>query len=110
MLRSLAPGLISLGTGAGATLCCVIPLMAIALGLGSGSFLIATIGEYRPILLPILYPLGIVGLAGSYWLYFRRKHACDRMACRLEWRWTNLTLLVASTLLMAAVTYVDFFM
>ena len=103
-LKSLAPGALSATTSLGASLCCVLPLAVIALGLGSGAFMMVTM-QFRP----VLYPLGLLGLAVSYVLFFRRKRACDLQSCRMQGKWLNLTLLAFSTALMAAVTYVDFF-
>jgi hypothetical protein len=51
----------------------------------------------------------MLGLAVSYFLFFRRKRACDLQSCQMQGKWLNLTLLTFSTVLMAAVTYVDFF-
>ncbi len=103
-LNDLAPGWVSVTTGVGASLCCVLPLTVVALGLGSGSFMIVTM-QYRP----ILYPLGLLGLAFAFFLFYRQKRACDLQSCRMRGKWLNLTLLAFSTALMAAVTYVDFF-
>ena len=100
----LTPGLVSATTGVGASLCCVLPLSVVALGVGSGTFIMVTM-QYRP----ILYPLGLAGLVTAYVLFFRRKRACDQQACRMQGKWTNIALLAFSTVLMAAVTYVDFF-
>ena len=99
-----APGLVGATTGIGASLCCVLPLTVVALGLGSGAFMMVTM-QYRP----ILYPLGLLGLVVSYFLFFRRKRACDLQSCQMQGKWLNIVLLAFSTVLMVAVTYVDFF-
>ena len=103
-LSDLAPGWVAVTTGIGASLCCVLPLTVVVLGLGSGSFMMVTM-QYRP----ILYPLGLFGLAVSYFLFFRHKRVCDFQSCRMQGKWFNMALLAFSTVLMAAVTYVDFF-
>ena len=103
-LTDLTPGFVSMTTGIGASLCCVLPLTIVALGLGSGAFMMVTM-QYRP----ILYPLGLLGLAVAFFLFFRQKRACDLQSCRMRGKWLNLTILAFSTALMAAVTYVDFF-
>ena len=103
-LKNLAPGALSATTSIGASLCCVLPLSVVALGLGSGAFMMFTM-QYRP----ILYPLGLIGLAVSFVLFIRRKRACDLQACKMQGKWLNIALLAFSTVLMAAVTYVDFF-
>ncbi len=101
----LAPGLLGLGTAFGASLCCVLPLAIVMLGLGSGAFMMVTM-EYRW----ILYPMGVVGVAVAWWLLLREKRRCDATACRMSGGRTNLVLVIFSTLLMGVVTYVDFFL
>lgn len=102
---NMKPGLISLTTAFGASLCCVAPMTVVFLGLGSGAFMMTTM-QFRP----VLYPLGLLGLALSYYMYFRRKRVCDAASCKMQGKPLNLTLLSLSTLLMGAVTYVDFFL
>ena len=104
-ISDLKPGLISLSTSFGSTICCVLPLTIVLLGLGSGGFMILTM-QYRI----ILYPLGLLGLGTSYWLYFRRKKACEAQVCQMQGKRMNITALVFSTVLMSLVTYVDFFL
>ena len=104
-LFDMTPGLVGIVTGFGASLCCVLPLTVVALGLGSGAFMSITMA-YRP----ILYPIGLIGLGTSYYLYFRQKRVCDLKACRMEGKRFNLALLAASTVLMGTITYVDFFL
>ena len=55
-LENLNPGLLGLGTAFGASVCCVLPMTVVLLGLGSGAFMTVTM-QYRP----ILYPLGLLG-------------------------------------------------
>ena len=104
-ITDFAPGVIGITTAFAASLCCVLPLAIVALGLGSGAFMMVTM-QYRI----ILYPIGFAGLAAAYTLYFRRKRACDLAACKMEGKRFNLSLLIVSTALMAAVTYFDFFL
>lgn len=104
-LTDYAPGVTGAATGIGASLCCVLPLSVVFLGLGSGSFMLLTM-EYRL----VLYPVGLLGLAASYYFFFRRKRACDLQSCRMQGKWFNITMITFSTVLMAAVTYVDFFL
>ena len=77
----------------------------VLLGLGSGGFMMATM-QYRF----ILYPLGLVGLVTSYWLYFRSKQLCDAQVCQMQGKRWNVMALAFSTVLMSVVTYVDFFL
>ncbi len=74
----------SLGAGAAAwagallsSLCCLLPLAAIALGLGSGAFMAVTM-QYRWILIPT----GILCVLAGFALYMRERRRCDAQACR----------------------------
>ena len=58
----------------------------------------------------ILYPLGLMGLVTSFWLYFRRKQLCDAQVYQMQGKRWNVTALAFSTVLMSVVTYVDFFL
>ncbi len=101
----MKPGVLSVVTSLGSTLCCVLPMMVIFLGLGSGAFMMTTM-KFRF----ILYPLGLMGVSVSYYLFIRKKRECDAKSCRMQGKKLNLFLLVFSTLLMVVVTYVDFFL
>lgn len=104
-IEDLKPGLIGVGTSFGASICCVLPMTIVLLGLGSGGFMMVTM-QYRI----ILYPLGLLGLVTAYWLYFRRRKVCDAQACRMQGKRWNIAGLVFSTVLMSLVTYEDFFL
>ena len=104
-IEDLKPGLIGVGTSFGASICCVLPMTIVLLGLGSGGFMMVTM-QYRI----FLYPLGLVGLVTAYWLYFRRRKVCDAQVCRMQGKRWNIEGLVFSTVLMSLVTYVDFFL
>ena len=105
LFADLKPALISLSTAFGSTICCVLPMTIVLLGLGSGGFMMVTM-QYRI----ILYPSGLLGLAMSYWLYFRRKQVCEAQVCQMQGKRWNIAGLVFSTVLMSLVTYVDFFL
>ena len=105
LFADLKPALISLSTSFGSTLCCVLPMTIVLLGLGSGGFMMITM-QYRV----ILYPIGLLGLGTSYWLYFRRKKVCEAQVCQMQGKRMNIAALVFSTVLMSLVTYVDFFL
>jgi len=104
-LPKITPGIVGITTALGSTVCCVLPMLVVFLGLGSGAFMMTTM-KYRP----ILYPLGVIGLGVAYYLYFREKRACDLKSCKMQGKRFNLFLLIASTFVMAIVTYVDFFL
>ncbi len=50
------------------SLCCLLPLAVIILGLGSGAFMAVTM-RYRWLLIPA----GIIGVATGFFLYFRER-------------------------------------
>jgi len=101
----------SLGAGMAAwvgallsSLCCLLPLAVIALGLGSGAFMAVTM-QYRWILIPT----GIVGVAGGFALYIRERRRCDALACRMAGGRTNLGLLVSASLVVMTAIVLDRF-
>lgn len=98
-------GFMSVITAFSATLCCVLPMTIVFLGMGSGAFMMTTM-KFRI----ILYPLGLLGVGVSYYLYFKKKKECDALSCRMQGKAINLTLIVFSTIMMGIVTYVDFFL
>jgi len=59
--------------GAGlSSLCCLLPLAIITLGLGSGAFMAVTM-QYRWILIPA----GVLGVTAGFMLYVRERRRCD---------------------------------
>ncbi len=98
-------GMIGLGAVFGASLCCALPLAVVLLGLSSGAFMIYTM-QFRW----ILYPLGLLGVGTAWWLFWREKRRCDTLACKMTGGRINLVLVVAASVLMVGVTYVDFFL
>jgi hypothetical protein len=99
------PVLASLTAWAGATLsslCCLLPLLVIVLGLGSGAFM-ATTMSYRWILLPA----GVVGVIGGFALYVRERRRCGALGCRVAGSRTTLALLAAAGLVVAAAIALD---
>lgn len=97
-------GLIGLCTAAAASSCCLLPLAVVFFGLGSGAFMMTTM-KFRPILLPF----GLIGLATSYYLYFRQRRRCQTEACAMVGKRFNLVTLTLATLIMLGVIWVDFF-
>src|SRR2546421_12171709 len=80
--------------GAGlASLCCLLPLGVIVLGLGSGAFMAMTM-QYRW----LLVPAGIIGIVTGFVLYLREKRRCDALACRMAGSRITLALLVLAGL------------
>ncbi|MFQ5793067.1 MAG: hypothetical protein ACE5JI_21560 [Acidobacteriota bacterium] len=94
-LADLKSGLVSFGGAFLASLCCLLPLTVVLLGLGSGAFM-ATTMQYRPLFLP----LGILGVGFGYYLYFREKRRCDALGCRMAGSRINLALLSVATVML----------
>jgi len=86
------------------SLCCLLPLTVILLGLGSGAFMMTTM-QYRAIFIPA----GIIGVALGWLLYFRERKRCTAMACRMAGGPLNLGLLLFATLLIAGAVALDQF-
>jgi hypothetical protein len=103
-LKEVFPGAADVLTSLGASICCLIPLAVIYLGLGTGAFMVTTM-KYCP----IVFPLGVIGLGAGYFLYFRERKRCRRLACRMAGSRINLVLLAAATIIMAGVVWADFF-
>jgi len=88
--------LVSLPSAIVASLCCVLPLAVVLLGLGSGAFMMYTM-RYSYIFIPI----GVVGVGLGYFFYFRDKKKCDALSCRMAAGKFNLVMLVFSTIVVA---------
>ena len=91
-LRSSAVAVISASIS---SLCCLLPLAVVVLGLGSGAFMAVTM-KYSSIFIPA----GILGTGAGYYLYFHERRRCDRLGCRMVGRRLNLALLVISILVL----------
>lgn len=96
-LADLKAGGVASGGAVLASLCCLLPLAVVLLGLGSGAFMAVTL-QYRPILLP----LGIAGVSGGFWLYNRERRRCATMGCRMAAGRVNLCLLSLATIVLVA--------
>ena len=91
--------------GAGlASLCCLLPLAVIILGLGSGAFM-ATTMQYRW----LLVPAGVVGIVAGFALYVRERRRCDALACRMAGSRITLALLIVASLVVATAIALDRF-
>jgi len=103
-LSTVKAGLVSFSSALIASLCCLLPLAVILLGLGSGAFMMVTI-QYRYIFLPV----GVIGLGTGYYLYFKEKQRCSSIGCTFVGRKTNLALLLVATVMVAGALLLDFF-
>lgn len=86
------------------SLCCLLPLAVIVLGLGSGAFMAVTM-QYRWVLIPA----GVPGVGLGFVLYVRERRRCARLACRMAGSRLTLGLLVAASLVVAAAIVLDRF-
>lgn len=103
----LAPIGAGLAAWAGAllsSLCCLLPLAVIVLGLGSGAFMAVTT-QYRWIFLPA----GVVGVGTGFLLYVRERRRCQQRACRMAGSRITLALLVVAGLVVATSIVLDRF-
>ncbi len=81
------------------SLCCLLPLAVVALGLGSGAFMAVTM-RYSSIFIP----MGLVGVSLGYYLYFRERRRCAQLVCQMAGSRVNLALLLVSTLILISAT------
>src|SRR5258706_10791871 len=87
-----------------ASLCCLLPLAVIVLGLGSGAFMATTL-QYRW----LLVPAGIIGIVTGFVLYRRERRRCDALACRMAGSRITLGLLILASLVVATAIVLDRF-
>ena len=95
-VANLKSGLVSFGGALVASVCCLLPLSVVLLGIGSGAFMTTTM-QFRPLFLP----LGILAVATGYYLYFREKQRCRALGCRMAGSRLNLALLGVATVMLA---------
>ncbi len=86
------------------SLCCLLPLAIIFLGLGSGAFMAVTM-QYRWILIPT----GVFGVTAGFVLYIRERRWCDSLGCRMAGRKITLALLILASLVVATAVVLDRF-
>ena len=103
-LGSPGAGVAALAGAVLSSLCCLLPLTVIVLGLGSGAFMAVTM-QYRWILIPT----GVLGVGVAFALYIRERHRCDALACRMAGGRTTLALLVLASLVVVTAIVVDRF-
>jgi hypothetical protein len=106
---AMRPGAVSASVSAwvGAllsSLCCVLPLAVIVLGVGSGAFMAVTM-RYRWLLIPA----GIIGVTLGFVLYFRERRRCAALACRMAGSRISLALLVLASLVVGTSIVLDRF-
>jgi mercuric ion transport protein len=103
-LGHVGPGLAASIGAILSSLCCLLPLAVIILGLGSGAFMAVTM-QYRGILIPA----GVLGIATGFFLYVRERRRCDQLACRMAGSRVSLTLLILASLVVVTSIVLDRF-
>ncbi|MCI0410574.1 MAG: hypothetical protein L0191_18775, partial [Acidobacteria bacterium] len=78
------------------SLCCLLPLAIVVLGLGTGAFMSTTM-KYRNILIPV----GVIGVFLGWFLYGRERRRCHTDRCWMTAGPLNLGLLFLATLIVA---------
>jgi hypothetical protein len=91
---NIKSGMVSLASAFVASLCCVLPLAVVLLGVGSGAFMMTTM-KYSNIFIPI----GVIGVGSGYFLYFRQKKKSAACGCPMPAGKLNLTILIFATIL-----------
>jgi len=86
------------------SLCCLLPLAVIVLGLGSGAFMAVTM-QYRWILIPA----GVLGVTAGVFLYLRERKRCHTLGCRMAGSRVTLALLILASLVVATSAVLDRF-
>jgi len=103
-LGSLGAGVAAWAGAVLSSLCCLLPLTVIVLGLGSGAFMAVTM-QYRGLLIPT----GVLGVVVGVTLYIRERRRCDALACRMAGGRTTLVLLVLASLVVVTAIVLDRF-
>lgn len=86
------------------SLCCLLPLAVIVLGLGSGAFMAVTM-RYRWLLIPA----GVLGVAMGFVLYARERRRCDALGCRMAGSRVTLAVLLVASVIVGASIVLDRF-
>lgn len=103
-LRPVGAGMVAWVGALLSSLCCLLPLAVIVLGLGSGAFMMVTM-QYRWILIPT----GVLGVSLGVFLYLRERKRCDTLGCRMAGSRATLALLILASLVVATSVVLDRF-
>ena len=103
-LGSVGAGVAAWLGAALSSLCCLLPLAVIVLGLGSGALMAVTM-QYRWILIPA----GVLGVVTGFVLYVRERRRCEALACRMAGSRVTLALLILASVVVAASVTLDRF-
>jgi hypothetical protein len=86
------------------SLCCVLPLAIVLLGLGSGAFM-ATTMQYTSVFVPV----GVISVSTGFYLHLRERGRCARAGCSMAGCKLNLFLLSVSALVVALALFFTLF-
>ena len=98
------PGFLGIVAAGVSSLCCLLPLTVIFLGLGSGAFMMTTM-RYRTIFIPA----GVIGVGLGWLLHIQERRGCNALGCRVAGGTLNLSLLLVASLVVAAAVALDQF-
>ena len=102
--ETIGAGVVAWVGAALSSLCCLLPLAVIALGLGSGAFMAVTM-RYRWLLIPA----GIAGVLAGVVLYARERRRCDAQTCRMAGSRITLAALALAALVVTTAIVLDQF-
>ncbi|HSD51547.1 MAG TPA: hypothetical protein VLG48_09065 [Candidatus Methylomirabilis sp.] len=103
-LQTLVGGFISMGGAVVSSLCCVLPLAIVLLGLGSGAFM-ATTMRYTSVFVPV----GVISVITGFYLHLRERRRCARAGCSMVGSKLNLFLLSVAALVVALALFFTLF-
>lgn len=103
-IADLKSGFLAIVTAGISSLCCLLPLTVILLGLSSGAFMMTTM-RYRAIFIPA----GVVGVGLGWVLHVQERRRCNALGCRMAGGTLNLSLLLVASLVVAAAVALDQF-
>ena len=101
---TLGASLVAWGGAVLSSLCCLLPLAVIVLGLGSGAFMAVTM-RYRWLLIPA----GVLGVAAGFVLYGRERRRCGTLGCQMAGSRLTLTVLLVGAVVVASAIILDQF-
>jgi hypothetical protein len=103
-LKEWLEGFVGAGGAFISSLCCVLPVAIVLLGLGSGAFM-ATTMKYTAIFIP----LGVLSVSAGFYLHVRERRRCASEGCRMPGRGGRLALLSASAVVVGVALFLSFF-
>jgi hypothetical protein len=103
-LRGVLGGVIGTAGAFVSSLCCVLPVAVILLGLGSGAFM-ATTMTYTSVFIPV----GVLSLTVGFYLHFRERRRCTLERCRMAGGTLNIVLLTFSAMVVVTALFFTVF-